>query len=315
MIVLAVVLGVVAVVGVVVALVARSRLAAQRRLTAAAETHSTEQAAELARIAAALEAAAQERAVADERAAAAAARADEAEAGRQTARGEAEQAAAAAMVAEQRAAAAEQRAAEFTAARAAAADGGGIDARLLWTLEQARSERTWRHSVALGPDSVSVFSDASDPLYEALQVELDAAREEVGAVVELEADLPAGVTPAGSVLALRAAQELLANVVRRGEVTTLHVHAEGDDLVVAVRSVDEEGEPVPTEPLDIPRSPDLEQVADGVRILGAVRRPDDAAGEATDDPTAEGSADDQAEIDTSVEDDTGSAVTGDTAGD
>ena len=193
------------------------------------------------------------------------------------AREEAEQAAAATMAAEERAGAAEQRAAEFAAARAAAGDGGGIDARLLWTLEQARSERTWRHSVAPGPDSVSVFTDASDPLYEALQVELDAAREEVGAVVELEADLPPGVTPAGSVLALRAAQELLANVVRRGEVTTLHVHAEGVDLVVAVRSVDEEGEPVPTEPLAIPTSADIEQVADGVRILGAVRPADGSA--------------------------------------
>ena len=306
MIVLAVVLGVVGVLGIVVALVTRSRLGAQRRLTAAAEARSSEQAAELASAAAALEAAAADRAAADERAVAEAARADEAEAGRAMAREEAEQAAAATMAAEERAGAAEQRAAEFAAARAAATDGGGIDARLLWTLEQARSERTWRHSVAPGPDSVSVFTDASDPLYEALQVELDAAREEVGAVVELEADLPPGVTPAGSVLALRAAQELLANVVRRGEVTTLHVHAEGVDLVVAVRSVDEEGEPVPTEPLAIPTSADIEQVADGVRILGAVRPADGSADEQDED---------QAETGTSTDDDAGSVVGSETATD
>ncbi|MET0324816.1 MAG: hypothetical protein ABW219_06295, partial [Ilumatobacteraceae bacterium] len=203
--------------------------------------------------------------------------------------------------AESRAAAAEQRAAEFAAARAAAADGGGVDARLLWTLEQARSERTWRHSVALGPDSVSVFSDATDPLYEALQVELDAAREEVGAVVELEAELPPGVTAAGSVLALRAAQELLANVVRRGEVTTLHVHAEGVDLVVAVRSVDEDGEPVATEPLAIPSSADIELITDGVRILGAVGPP-------------AGSGDDQTETEEASDDDV-TADDGETADD
>jgi hypothetical protein len=71
-------------------------------------------------------------------------------------------------------------------------------------------------------------------------------------------------------------------------VTTLHVHAEGADLVVTVRSVDEEGEPVPTEPLAIPSSADIEQVTDGVRVLGAVRVPEDAA-------------DDQAEIGTSAD--------------
>ena len=255
MILLAVLLGVLAVAGLVVAAVTMSRLGDQRAQTAAAEQRSAQQASELAATVAALEAAGRAKEEADEQVAAA--------------RAEAELAAAARHAAEERAAAAEQRVAEFAAARAAAE--GGLDPDVLWTLEQARSERTWRQSVAPGPDAVSVFADASDPLLEALQVELDAAREDVGAIVELEVDLPPGVTAAGSVLALRAAQELLAGVVRRGEVTTLHVRADGQDLVVAVRSVDEDGQPVPTDPLALPTSVDIEPVEDGVRIRDAIR--------------------------------------------
>ena len=270
MTVLVVILAVLAVAAVVATLVTRSRLAAQRRLTAAAEERATQQAGELATTTATLEETARQRAAAEEQLEAAGARAAEAEAAGAAARREAEEATAARQAAEERAAAAEQRASEFAAARAATAD-GGIDPHVLWTLEQARSERTWRQSVAPGPDAASVFDDASDPLLEALQVELDAAREDVGAIVELDAELPTGVTPAGSVLVLRAAQELLADVVRRAEVTTLQVRADGHDLLVAVRSVDEDGEPVATEPLAIPPSADIEATEDGVRIRNAIR--------------------------------------------
>ena len=270
MTVLVVILAVLAVAALAAAIVTRRRLAAQRTLTAAAEERATQHAGELATTTAALEETARQRAAAEEQAEAAATRAAEAEAAGAAARREAEEAAAARQAAEERAAAAEQRTAEFAAARAATAD-GGIDPHVLWTLEQARSERTWRQSVAPSPDAASVFADASDPLLEALQVELDAAREDVGAIVELDADLPPGVTPAGSVLVLRAAQELLARVVRQGEVTTLHVRADGDDLLVAVRSVDEDGEPVATEALAIPPSADIEPIDDGVRIRNAIR--------------------------------------------
>ncbi len=270
MTVLVVILAVLAVAALVATLVTRSRLAAQRRLTAAAEERATQQAGELATTTATLEETARQRAAAEEQLEAAGARAAEAEAAGAAARREAEEAAAARQAAEERAAAAEQRASEFAAARAATAD-GGVDPHVLWTLEQARSERTWRQSVAPGPDAASVFDDASDPLLEALQVELDAAREDVGAIVELDAELPTGVTIAGSVLVLRAAQELLAGVVRRAEVTTLQVRADGHDLLVSVRSVDEDGEPVATEPLAIPPSADMEATEDGVRIRNAIR--------------------------------------------
>lgn len=142
----------------------------------------------------------------------------------------------------------------------------GLDADVVWILERARSERTWRFSVATGPTSESVFEGAGDPLLAALQVELDAAREDVGAIVELDAELPGGLSSAASVLTLRAAQELLADVVRRSEETVLRLRADADDLVIDVESVDENGQPVRPRPLPIPPSPAVTMTETGVRI-------------------------------------------------
>jgi hypothetical protein len=44
----------------------------------------------------------------------------------------------------------------------------GIDPDVLWQLERDRSERTWRHSVAVGPTTASVFDGVDDVLREAL---------------------------------------------------------------------------------------------------------------------------------------------------
>jgi hypothetical protein len=181
--------------------------------------------------------------------------------------------------AEQRAAAAEQERAETAGTLdevrrerdAAEARAVGVDADVLWALELLRSERTWRHSVAPGPDAPPVLGDTAELLRQALQIELDAAREEVGAEVELDADLPAGVTAAGSLLALRVAQELLAPAVRDGELTTLQLRADGADVVVAVQSLDQDDEPLALPPLAIPASSDVETTADGVRVRRAIR--------------------------------------------
>ena len=98
-----------------------------------------------------------------------------------------------------------------------------------------------------GADPASPFTGATQPLIEALEIELSAAREEVGAVVELDADLPGELTAGGSLLVLRAVQELLAGVVRRAEETTVQLRADGLDVVIGVRAVDEDGATVSPE--------------------------------------------------------------------
>jgi predicted lipid-binding transport protein (Tim44 family) len=263
MIVLVIVLAVLSVAAIVLVLVTRSRLAAQRTAhdaaAAVAAQTAAERDAEQARAAAA-------EAARDE----AATRADTAEARAAEADGKATDAATKAAAADARAVEAEARAAEAAALAADAAARNGLDPEVLWTLERARSERTWRHSVALGADSVSVFDGTDHPLREALQVELDAAREDVGAIVDLDLDVPADVTAAGSVLVLRAAQELLARAVKAAEQTILHVLADGQDVVVTVEASDEDGTPVAVEPLAVPASADLEATDGGVRIKRAI---------------------------------------------
>jgi hypothetical protein len=173
------------------------------------------------------------------------------------------------------------RVAEAEETARAAAAGTGLDADVLWTLERSRSERTWRFSVAAGPDSISALrraggDDLAAALHEALRIELEAAREEVGTAVELDAQVPSGITTAGAVLALRTAQELLADVVRRSESTTLRVSADGDDLEVAVSSVDDAGGPVVPSPLPLPPSPGIETIDAGVRLLSVIAADDGA---------------------------------------
>ena len=74
-------------------------------------------------------------------------------------------------------------------------------------------------------------------------------------------------------LVLRAAQELLARAIKTAEETTLHVQADGDDVVVTVVADDEEGAPVALEPLAVPASADLEATDGGVRIRRAIACP------------------------------------------
>lgn len=259
MIVVVVLLAIVAVVAIVLALVTRARLTAQR--TAATQAAAAAEEANRARDEAHARAEAAETAR-DE----ATARATEAEARAADAEARATAAEARASEADERAEAAEARAALV----AEATDRSGLDPGLLWSLERSRSERTWRHSVAIGPDDTPVFITTDHPLREALQVEVDAAREEVGAVVELEVDVPAEVTPAGSVLVLRVAQELLARAIKAAEETTLRVHAEGNDVDVTVVATDEDGTTLPVAELTLPPSVDVEPIEGGVRVKGAL---------------------------------------------
>ncbi|MGH9272168.1 MAG: hypothetical protein ACRDZ2_12955 [Ilumatobacteraceae bacterium] len=267
MVVLVVLLGVVAVAAVVTAMVLGRRLGQQRALAAAADERSANQAEELTGANRALEASRQEHAAAVEQIAVADARADMAEGERDQARSDTEVAVAARIAAEERAAAAEQRTDDL-AARHADTRGTSVDADVLWALERARSTRQWRLAVAIAPDAPRPVTDT--PLLDALRIELDAAREEVGATVDLDVELPDEPTAASSLLTLRATQELLAGVVRRAEETTIRVRPEEQDIVVTIRSVDADGDPIDLEPLTLPPSLELEPIPDGVRVRNAI---------------------------------------------
>jgi hypothetical protein len=252
---------------------ARRRVAAERLAAADARQRAAAAADELAReraeMAAGLDAAHAERDAAETARRQAAEAAEAARLDAEAAQHDVAVAVAAQQAAVAAAAAAELRAADLAGALCDATR-PGVDAGLLWDLERARSERTWRHSVALDPQDPSVFVDASDPLRVALQVELEAAREEVGAVVVLDVEIPLGMRASGSLLTLRVAQELLAEAMRRGEETTLHVRPDGTDLLVSVTTVDADGTPVELPPLDANPSAEAVLEGAGVRIIGAV---------------------------------------------
>jgi len=166
-------------------------------------------------------------------------------------------------------AAAEQR------ARAAAA-AGGIEADVAWPLELLRSERTWRFSVSPGPQADSPLGSPESEFVAALKIDVDAARNDIGADVELAVDLPTALEPATQMLALRIAQELLADVVRRSDTSTVRLRADGADLVISVEATGDDGEPVLPEPLPI-ASPRVEPIDQGVRLLDCVPVEDDEA--------------------------------------
>ncbi len=175
-------------------------------------------------------------------------------------------------VAEARAAAADDALAEFKATelerlRRAAT---GLDPELMWALELTRSERTWRHSVSIGPNQSSVLIGSVNVLADVLQVEADAIREEVGTYVEVHADVPADVTAAGCLLALRMAQELLATVVRHVETSILEVHSDGTDIVITLWSTDEHGASIEPGTLAMPTSEGVQPIHGGVRICNVI---------------------------------------------
>lgn len=117
---------------------------------------------------------------------------------------------------------------------------GELDA--LWRLELARSERTWRYSVAPLPLGPSPFDDAEDPLRLAVEVEAAALREEVGAPLAVRWEASPIADPGHALLVLRLAQELLAAAAREGHSVVLA--ATGYDDVV-LHLTGEDGEPSP----------------------------------------------------------------------
>jgi hypothetical protein len=138
----------------------------------------------------------------------------------------------------------------------------------LWTLELARSERTWRNSVATGPSSEPPFATAEDPLRVAVEVEVAALREEVGADINLDWRIEQPLPTTVSFTILRGAQEVLAAAAKTVDGGTL-VAESGDDasevLITLTNGDDPDGEVID---LTIPpfAGSGIEPVVNGVRV-------------------------------------------------
>jgi hypothetical protein len=58
--------------------------------------------------------------------------------------------------------------------------------------------------------------------------------------------------------------------VKAAEEATLRIRTDGEDVLVTIDAVDEDGRPVALAPLAIPESADMEAIDDGVRVRRAV---------------------------------------------
>ncbi len=139
----------------------------------------------------------------------------------------------------------------------------------MWALELNRSERKWRHSVAVGPQDHGPFEAVDDPLQAAIGIEVDAAREEAGIDVAVDWQLEEVLDRATSLLVLRAVQELLgASIAVVEEATVLHVASDPGGVLLSLAH--ETGEALDLdESLGAMRAPGVEPTSGGFRVSRA----------------------------------------------
>lgn len=133
---------------------------------------------------------------------------------------------------------------ELAAAEEAAASGGDAKLDELWSLALAGVQRTWEVSVCPSPGMPSPLDDTDDALRTALEIEVDAAREEAGAAIDLEWRGDDTAPLAVAVRALSIAQELIARLAKVAEEASLVVQSSGGTVTIAVEAVDASGEDV-----------------------------------------------------------------------
>ena len=107
--------------------------------------------------------------------------------------------------------------------------GDNANAEMLWDLEVARSERSWRNSVSVNPVSdPSPFENAEDPVREAVEIEAAALREDVGAYITIDWQAEPILSAARRLLVVRVAQEMLASASRAPGAARLVVTQSGE---------------------------------------------------------------------------------------
>lgn len=136
-----------------------------------------------------------------------------------------------------------------TAARVRAEASGlaaATEAEMLWALALARAERTWRTSIALHAEETSPIS-GDDPLRAAVAIEIEAAREEAGADIELRWSGDDPVPPAPALLVLGLVEEVVASVSKTAARTIVDVSVIDGAVDVSVDAVDTSGVAVAVE--------------------------------------------------------------------
>ncbi len=136
----------------------------------------------------------------------------------------------------------------------------------LWDLEVARSERTWRHSVAINPENdPSPFDETDDPVRLAVEIEAAALRETVGSFITVDWQAVPVADAARRQLVLRVAQEMLAAASREPAASTLTATGD-DDVVLELTQTDDEDQIINLIPPTIDSDLVDVQTAQGLRI-------------------------------------------------
>ena len=140
--------------------------------------------------------------------------------------------------------------AEAALARAeAAASGGDQQAAELWALALASVRRTWEVSVAPSPGLPSPLDGSDDQLRDAIGIEVDAAREEAGAAIDLEWSGTAVAPPPLALRTLALAREVIGRLAKATDAAVLRVTVAPDVVTLEVTGTDVEGRPAPVERL------------------------------------------------------------------
>lgn len=115
---------------------------------------------------------------------------------------------------------------------------------VLWDLSVRESEHRWRISVAVDPGAESPIASADDPFRAAVEVEVEAAREESGAALDLVWKGEVRPTDERAVVALALVRDVIATHGTAAANTTVTIDCRADAVEVQVDAVDPDGAPI-----------------------------------------------------------------------
>lgn len=121
-----------------------------------------------------------------------------------------------------------------------------LDADVLWALALAQVEQTWRVSLAVGPAEDSPLRSGEDLFRRAIEIEVEAAREEAGADVELRWEGAGAEVPSRqAVLAWALVRDVITRYATVAAHTELTLRVDEDAVELRVEATDDDGRPTP----------------------------------------------------------------------